>query len=105
MKKIRTSLLTDSLIALGLTLVILFAGVVAWAPLEELEYRVYDFGSQLREKDPTSPIVIVAIDDDSIAGIGRWPWPRGHIAMMVQFLQQAEARVIGVDIIYSENDT
>jgi len=104
MKKIRTSLLMDSLIALVLTVIILVACLVSWTPLEELEYKLYDFGSQVREKDPTSPIVVIAIDDDSINGIGRWPWPRGHIAQMVRYLRQAEAKVIGVDIIYSEND-
>ena len=104
MKKIRTSLMLDSLIGLLLTLLTLSAFYFSWTPLEELEYRFYDLGSNLRERTPTSPIVIVAIDDDSIAGIGRWPWPRGYIAQMINFLGQSEAKVIGVDIIYSEND-
>jgi CHASE2 domain-containing sensor protein len=104
MKKMRTSLLLDSLIAFLLTIFILFAYFVSWPPLEELEYRFYDFGSRLREKEQASPVVIVAIDDASLAGIGRWPWPRGHIAQMVNFLGKSEAKVIGVDIIYSEND-
>lgn len=104
MKKIRPSLLTDSLIALALTIMILLAGIISWSPIEEMEYRLYDFGSQLREKSPASPIAIIAIDDQSINGIGRWPWPRSRIAQVVDFLQQAEAKVIGVDIIYSESD-
>jgi CHASE2 domain-containing sensor protein/tRNA A-37 threonylcarbamoyl transferase component Bud32 len=104
MKKIRTSMLMDSLIALVLTILILLACLASWSPLEGLEYQLYDFGSQLREKDPASPVVIVAIDDASINGLGRWPWPRSHIAQMVNFLKQAEAKVIGVNIIYSEND-
>ncbi len=104
MKKTRTSLLIDSVIAFVLTLAILLAGLVSWAPLEELEYRLYDFGSQLREKDTSSPIIMVTIDDESINGMGRWPWPRGHIAQMVNFLKQSEAKVIGINIIYSEND-
>ena len=104
MKKIRKSMVMDSLIALVLTILILLACLASWSPLEGLEYQLYDFGSQLREKDPTSPVVIVAIDDASINGLGRWPWPRSHIAQMVNILKQAEAKVIGVNIIYSEND-
>lgn len=104
MKKIRKSMVMDSLIAVVLTVLILLAGLASWPPLEGLEYQLYDFGSQLREKDPTSPVVIVAIDDASINGLGRWPWPRSHIAQMVNILKQAEAKVIGVNIIYSEND-
>ena len=71
MKKIRPALLTDSLIALVLTIMILLAGIISWTPIEEMEYRLYDFGSQLREKSPASPIAIIAIDDASITGIGR----------------------------------
>ena len=94
----------DFLIGFIMTLLTLSALFFSWAPLEELEYRLYDLGSSLREKTPTSPIVVVAIDDDSIAGVGRWPWPRAYIAQMINYLQQSEAKVIGVDIIYSEND-
>lgn len=104
MAKIRTSLIMDSFIGLLLTILALTAFYFSWAPLEELEYRLYDLGSSLREKAPTSPIVIVAIDDDSLASIGRWPWPRGYIAQMINFLDDAGAKIIGVDIIYSEND-
>lgn len=104
MKKIRTSLMMNSLIGFLLTILTLAAFYFSWTPLEELEYSLYDLGSSLREKTTVSPLVIVGIDDDSIAGIGRWPWPRGHIAQMIQFLSQAEAKVVGVDIIFSEHD-
>ncbi|MBN1381957.1 MAG: CHASE2 domain-containing protein [Deltaproteobacteria bacterium] len=104
MNKIRTSFIVDSIIGLLLTILALAAFYLSWTPLEELEYRLYDLGSGLREQASTSPVIIVAIDDDSIASIGRWPWPRGYIAQMINFLDAAQAKVIGVDIIYSEND-
>ncbi|MDX8401344.1 MAG: serine/threonine-protein kinase, partial [Mariprofundaceae bacterium] len=47
-------------------------------------------------------IVLVAIDDDSIDRIGRWPWPRSVMADMIRKLSEAGARLIGVDIFYSE---
>jgi serine/threonine-protein kinase len=97
-------MMMDALIGLFLALLTLAALYWAWSPIEELEYRLYDLGSGFREKASTAPIAIVAIDDDSIASMGRWPWPRGHIAGMIDVLTRAEAKVIGVDIIYSEND-
>ncbi|MDD5167792.1 MAG: serine/threonine-protein kinase [Syntrophales bacterium] len=104
MKKIRTSLLMDSMIALVLTVLFFVACLISWAPLEELEYQLYDFGSQMRQRESTSPVVVISIDDYSIARIGRWPWPRAYIAQIVNILKQAEAKVIGLDIIYSEAD-
>jgi hypothetical protein len=47
MKKIRTSLMLDSLIGLLLTILTLSAFYFSWTPLEELEYRFYDLGSNL----------------------------------------------------------
>jgi hypothetical protein len=55
MKKIRTSLMLDSLIGLLLTILTLSAFYFSWTPLEELEYRFYDLGSNLRERTPIPP--------------------------------------------------
>ena len=41
-----------------------------------LERRFYDFASRHSDRDPSDRIAIIAIDDQSIANIGRWPWPR-----------------------------
>jgi len=45
---------------------------------------------------------VVAIDDDSIKNIGRWPWPREIHAQMVDKLKSAGAKVIGSTIFYAE---
>ena len=41
-----------------------------------LERRFYDFASTSTSRQPSERIAIIAIDDQSIANIGRWPWPR-----------------------------
>ena len=41
-----------------------------------LERRFYDFGSTSSGRQPSDRIAVIAIDDQSIANIGRWPWPR-----------------------------
>ncbi len=48
---------------------------------------------------PNSNIVIVAIDDTSLNWVNQpWPWRRTQIADMVNWLNQAGASVIGLDI-------
>ena len=104
MNKLIGSVISDIMIGAILTVLTIAAFYFEWMPTKYLEYKVYDAVSNLKEKASNSPIVIVAVDDESIANIGRWPWPRAHIARMIEFLNGCEARVIGVNIIYSEMD-
>ena len=66
---------------------------------------VYDWGQRLNGRDPLAEIVIVEIDQQSIDAIGRWPWSRNVHAELVERLHDAGARVIGLDIIFSEEST
>ncbi|HET6459593.1 MAG TPA: CHASE2 domain-containing protein [Syntrophales bacterium] len=96
---------SDIIIGAVLTVLTIAAVYFEWMPTRYLEYKLYDAISNLKERTFKSPIVIVAIDDESIANMGRWPWPRSYIARMVDFLNRCEARVIGINILYSEKDT
>jgi diguanylate cyclase (GGDEF)-like protein len=51
------------------------------------------------------PPVVVAIDDASLAALGRWPWPRDLHAQMIDRLREAGASAIGVAVLFSEPDT
>ncbi|PKN70094.1 MAG: hypothetical protein CVU52_09220, partial [Deltaproteobacteria bacterium HGW-Deltaproteobacteria-10] len=104
MKKIKKSTISDFILGIVLTLIALFAFFLSWGPLETLEYGIYDLSANLRVKQSTAPVAVIAIDEQSIANLGRWPWPRAHIASMVDLLQSYNAKVIGLDIIYSEKD-
>ena len=95
---------SDIIIMAILILLVLSASYAEWTPTQSFEYKIYDMASNLRDKVSNSPIVIVGIDDESITNIGRWPWPRRYIAHMIDLLHKYEAKVIGIDIIYSEND-
>ncbi len=46
-------------------------------------------------------IVIIAIDDDSLQDLGRWPWSRDYFAKAIDNLNQST--VIGVDISFFES--
>ncbi|HAR62174.1 MAG: hypothetical protein DKM50_03345 [Candidatus Margulisiibacteriota bacterium] len=50
-------------------------------------------------KTPTN-IVIIAIDDESIAWLGTWPWPRNKYAQLVDQLKLAGAKLIFFDILF-----
>ena len=52
----------------------------------------------------TGSVAIVEIDDDSIAKIGRWPWPRGVTANLVSALRDYQVAVIGMDLLFDEPD-
>lgn len=103
MDKLIGSVISDIIIGVTLTVLTITAFYFEWMPTKYLEYKVYDAISNLKEKAFKSPVVIVAVDDESIANMGRWPWPRGYIARMIEFLHKCEAKVIGVNIIYSES--
>ena len=45
-------------------------------------------------------IVIVGIDEDSIAALGQWPWPRSLMAEVLEKLTEGGALAIGVDVEY-----
>ncbi len=54
-------------------------------------------------KTPINPrIVIVAIDDQSLSELGRWPWPRSRIADLLKIIDNGEPTAIGLDVLISE---
>jgi adenylate cyclase len=69
------------------------------------ELRVLDWHAQLRGPLPTpGGITIVAIDEQSLARIGHWPWPRTRTAEIVARLVERGARVVALDILMNEPD-
>lgn len=91
---------TDWFAGLIISLVFLFAGGSAF--LQSLERKAYDLGVQSSSRDAGNKIAIIAIDDQSIANIGRFPWSRDVQAKMIDLLAQSKAKVIGNTIFYSE---
>jgi len=71
--------------------------------IDLLEAKAFDFRLILRgERDPGKDIVIVAIDDESLGKVGRWPWPRDKFATLVEKISEGGARTIGVDVLFAE---
>ena len=55
-----------------------------------------------REVYPEDPVVIIDIDDRSLAEIGQWPWSRNQLARLTN--QTYAAAALGFDIVFAEPD-
>ena len=62
--------------------------------IQSLERKAYDLGVQAVSRVPSDRIAVIAIDDSSIANIGRWPWSRDVQARMIDLLGGAKAKVV-----------
>jgi len=81
------------------TAIVLFSGS---ASFQSLERSAYDWGVRSTQKTPSDKIAIIAIDDESIANIGRWPWPRDLHAELIRRLSEGGAKVIGQTVFFLE---
>jgi len=89
----------------GVTL--LMSVLLIWRPTfsEFLELKLYDLKFRFRGVlPPGQQVAIVAIDDDSLQAVGRWPWSREDMARLLGRLKQAGPRVIALDIIFAEKE-
>jgi eukaryotic-like serine/threonine-protein kinase len=63
--------------------------------VQSLERLAYDWGVRASSHAPSPRVAVIAIDDQSIANLGRWPWSREIHAQMIAKLKQAGAKVVG----------
>jgi hypothetical protein len=81
---------------LGLVIAIALFGFARMSGfIPGLERWAYDLGVKMTSKTPSDKVAVIAIDEQSIANIGRWPWPRDVQAKMIDQLAAAKAKVIG----------
>lgn len=55
---------------------------------------------ETRKTDPH--IKIIAVDEQSLAKVGRWPWPRDIMAGVVEKLLASGAKAVWTDILYTD---
>jgi serine/threonine-protein kinase len=87
---------------LGLVVAIAVLVLSATDLVRSLERKAYDLGVRASSRNPSQDVVVIAIDDASIANIGRWPWPRDVHASLIEGLQAAQAKVIGYTVFFAE---
>ena len=77
----------------------------AWEPLERPAYNTLMRSQQLPifpEQQWDDRVVVIAIDEDSIDDIGRFPWKRSFYTDLLVNLSSAQPAAIGFDVILSE---
>ncbi|MDX1606392.1 MAG: CHASE2 domain-containing protein, partial [Candidatus Competibacterales bacterium] len=84
---------------------LLFAYVLLSGSFQSMERVIYDTGLRMNGQAPAVDVAVVAIDDQSIENLGRWPWSRTLLADMIDQLRQGGARAVGNTLFYSEPQT
>ncbi|MBD3290651.1 CHASE2 domain-containing protein [candidate division KSB1 bacterium] len=108
MNKLRRKSINKWMIDTGITvLALLGAYVFAMSGIaQNLEYTFYDLRFEVRGElsMENSEIVIVAIDDQSFMALKeKWPFPRRYFARVLRNLKEAGAKLIVVDVEFTES--
>lgn len=90
-------------LCLGLPVLALVLLQTDW--LHRWDLLIYDGYIATWSRPPADDIVIVAIDEQSLRTLGRWPWSRHLHADLIRKLTEADARGIAMDIVFAEPDT
>jgi adenylate cyclase len=59
---------------------------------------------QPRPAPAETHVLVVDIDESSLARLGQWPWPRDRMAQLLDRLRQAGAAVVVFDVLFAEPD-
>jgi len=79
--------------------------VLPTTAVDRIDDFIYDMRIRLQPADYDPRIVIVNIDDKSLAEVGRWPWSRNAIAELVSSMtDHYQAASVGFDVIFAEPD-
>ncbi len=92
---------------IGLAVLIALTALKYGDPVPLERFRLALFDRYMAEKPRVAreaPVVILDIDERSLAKIGQWPWSRAVMAAMVDKALDAGAVAIGFDIVFPEPD-
>ena len=76
--------------------------LVATRATARIDNIVFDRLLRVGEHPPRDDIMIVAIDNRSLAEAGQWPWPRDRHAALIDALGRAQVRAIAYDVLFVE---
>ncbi|MBA2676490.1 adenylate/guanylate cyclase domain-containing protein [Ramlibacter sp.] len=82
------------------------AGALPLGMLQRLDDSIYD--ARLRATMPATldpRIVIIDIDEKSLAEVGRWPWGRNRLADLAdELFERQQVALLGFDVLFAEAD-
>jgi len=81
-------------------------GLYQWNFIHQMENLAYDARVLFSiEKSEDPRIVIVDIDEKSLAEEGRWPWGRNRMAKLVdELFTHYQVQLVGFDVVFAEPD-
>lgn len=93
------------LIAGGLLLLLILLRFLDVTPVQVLRLWGFDLLLQTEtSRTESSPVVVVDVNDESLAHLGQWPWPRRYYVELVDHLREAGAAMVVFNILFSEPD-
>jgi adenylate cyclase len=104
----RATLSANAYAAIVFLYLIAITGLYLADPFFVKALRLLAFDSYQRisplKNDVDYPVRIVDIDEQSLATIGQWPWPRTTMAALVDRLREKGAAVVAFDVMFPEPD-
>ena len=82
------------------------SGLMLLSLVQSLDNIIYDARLRLTMPNTLDPrIVIVDVDEKSLAEVGRWPWNRAKLAELTTELQDRQkVALLGFDLVFAEAD-
>ncbi len=90
----------------ALLLLAVLALTLADTPLQrDRRDELFDYYQHLAPRPRLNDgVIVVAIDDASLAALGQWPWPRSRLAEIVDRIAAQYPAAIAIDAIFAEPD-
>jgi PAS domain S-box-containing protein len=88
---------------IGVIATILVLLAQRWDGTTSFDNLFYDQLTSAFRPPADEGVLLVNIDDASLAALGRWPWPRNVHAALINKIQLSKPRTITLDILLSES--
>ena len=89
-------------VSIGLFATSIICAALFWRGTASFDNLLYDQLSAVQRPQADRDILLVTIDDRSLATIGKWPWDRNIHARLISKIQLKQPRAIAFDILLSE---
>ncbi len=89
-------------VSIGLFATSIICAALFWRGTASFDNLLYDQLSAVQRPQADRDILLVTIDDRSLATLGKWPWDRNIHARLISKIQQKQPRAIAFDILLSE---
>jgi CHASE2 domain-containing sensor protein len=99
---LKNRLVLEWFVITGLTLCAVWA-IAYWSLTSRIDNLMLDQAVPMAAPPASDDIILVMVDDQSLATVGKWPWPRTQHAQMISIITAASPRAIGYDILFTEN--